>query len=278
MPEIRKQTPKPPNGKPTTSAARGDDVWSMIDSVRMLAYGQSGTGKTTFAATFPGPILWLLCSGGNKPGELRSINTPEYRRKITPRIVSDTAQFGKLTADARDFATTVVDHGSGVADLVLKEILGIDEIPAQKTWGLASQQHYGQQALKVKEMFRALLNLPGNVVIIAQERTFGGDDAASDVIRPTVGPAFSPSVTGWLAPACDYVVQTFKRPVMVAKHNKVGNQTVTTYDRGKGVEYCLRVEPHDVYMTKFRVPGGIKTDVIVDPTYDKVLKVINGDG
>ena len=51
-----------------------------------------------------------------------------------------------------------------------------------------------------------------------------------------------------------------------------------TLVRGRGVEYCLRTEPHDVYMTKFRRPGGKDLpEVIVNPTYDKVKALIDGD-
>lgn len=278
-PVVKRQSPTPyaapdiPNGV--------QSAWDSTDHVRMLLYGASGTGKTTLWATFPGPILALVCSGGSRPGEMRSINTPEYRKKINPLIVRDTAAFGGLLEDAGRYKTVVLDHASGLSDLVLKEILGLDAIPAQKSWGLASQQQYGQLALRCKEMFRALLNLPAHVVIVAQERTFGGgDDAgASDVITPTVGPALTPSLAGWLTPACDYVVQTFKRPVLETRTLTVAGKEVEQKVRGKGVEYCLRCEPHDVFMTKFRVPlGHAIPDVIVNPTFGKINAVIRGKG
>lgn len=274
MPTI---SPQKPTGPPKPKPIPDHDVWGSIDTLRMCVFGPSGSGKTTFAATFPGPILWLICSGGNKPGELRSINTPEYRKKITPRVLTDTGKFAEYTRDGKTFGTVVLDHVSGLADLVLKEILGIDEIPVQKTWGQAGQQQYGQQALKVKEMLRTLLNLPGNVVVIAQERTFGENDGSTDAIKPTVGPALSPSAAGWLMPACDYVVNTYKRPVMVRNTQKVAGQDVVTYSRGKGIEYALGIEPHDVIMRKFRVPKGqVLPECIVDPSYDKVMELLKG--
>lgn len=246
----------------------------------MLVYGQSGTGKTTFWATFPGPILCLLCSGGAKPGELRSINTAEYRKKVKPRVIASVREYlDTLDAEADGYATVVVDHATGLADLVLREVVGKD-VPLQKGWGLASQQQYGQQAAQLKELFLRTLNLPGNAVIVCQERTFnGGDDSAgSDVLRPVVGAAMSPSVTGWLNQACDYVVQTFKRPRMDSKTVTVAGKSVTRYERGKGVEYCLRTEPHDVYTTKFRRPrgGDELPECIVDPTYEKLVGLVGG--
>lgn len=267
-------TPPPANGM----GEDGDSVWGSLDTLRMLLYGESGTGKTTFWATFPGPILCLLCSGGDKPGELLSVNTPEYRRKITPRVIRSFGDLDRKVADARDFQTVVLDHASGLADLILGEIIG-RPVPAQKGWGMATRQQYGQLSLQCKEAFRVLLNLPTNVVIVAQQRTFGGDDddVGSDVLKPTVGAGLTPSVTGWLNPACDYVVQTFKRPVMENVDAVVGGKTITTQRRGKGVQYCLRTAPHDIYQTKFRVPKGTELpEVIVDPDYSQVRALVDG--
>lgn len=276
----------PVTGKKPPPVSTGS-AWNVVDSLRVLVYGESGTGKTTFWATFPGPILTLLCSGGNKPGELLSIDTPEYRKKVRPVVIQSSEQFRSEMAGAQDYATVVLDHASGYADLLIKELLGLDQIPVGKSriaakgesWSLVSQQQYGQMAIMAKESFRELLNLPGNVVIVAQQRTFGGKDEGvdPDLIKPTVGAALTPSLTGWLNPACDYVVQTFKRPRMTTKTVTVGDKSIQTQSRGKGVEYCLRTEPHDVYMTKFRRPkGGDLPECIVDPTYDKLLKTIKG--
>jgi AAA domain len=207
---------------------------------------------------------------------MKSIDTPENRKTIKPLIVESTASFKGLLDGAEKYATIVLDHASGLQDLTLKEILHLDELPAQKSWGLATQQQYGQSASQCKELLRLLLSLDQNVVIVAQERTFG-DEANTELFAPTVGAAMTPSVVGWLNPACDYVVQTFKRGRTRQVTSKVGGKDVTTTQRIKGVDYCLRCEPHDVYQTKFRIPKGRELpDVIVDPTYEKILAVVEG--
>lgn len=286
MPNIQRQglhpIPPPSNTRNRTPTNKSSSAWDLIDTIRLLLYGESGTGKTTFWATFPGPIMAAICSGGNKPGELRSINTPEYRKKIDARVISASSQFKDVIEEARKggHQTLVLDHVSGLQDLVLKEILGIDELPAQKHWGLAKQQDYGQCTMMCKEFLRSMLNLPCNVVIVGQERTFGGkeDEAPSDdMIKPTVGVAVTPSLAGWLNPSCDYVIQMFKRPKMREVKRVVGKKTVVTHVKEKGVEYCARTEVHECYMTKFRIPGGVKVDAIVDPTYDKLNRIIKGE-
>jgi hypothetical protein len=262
-----------------------DNPWDLIDSVRLLLYGQSGTGKTTCWSSFPDPVLALVCSGGRKPGELRSINTPDNRRRITPKIVTTTDHLkGLLEEEALGYATVVLDHVSGLEDLVLKQLLGLDELPAQRSWGLASQQQYGQCTLQCKEYLRAMLNLPGNVVVVGQERVFKGKDdgTADDVIRPTVGVGVMPSLAAWLMPACDYVVQAFKRQRTSSESRVVNGREVTTERRERGIDYCLRTGPHDTYCTKFRVPKGRELPEYVtlgpdDSAYAVIMSLIQGE-
>lgn len=259
----------------------GDSVWESLDAMKMLIYGESGSGKTTLAGDFPGPTRWLICSGSDQPGELRSINTPEHREKITPVVIRSTDDLKRELASGTRYATNVLDHATGLADLVLKEILGLSSIPVQKAWGLASQQQYGQQALQLKTFFHGLLNLPGHVLIIAQQRTFGGKGEEgggdSELIKPTVGAALSPSVAGWLGPACDFVVQTFKRQRMKDTTRTIGGKEIVIKERDVGIEYCLRTAPHDLYLTKFRIPKGRDLpECLVDPSYEAIHELIYG--
>lgn len=280
-PKPVKQTAKPAVKRKKTGSIEDfiEPISFEDECLRVLLYGESGTGKTTFWGTFPGPILAIVCSGGNRTGELRSLNTPEMKKKVKRLTLDDSSKMAELIPYLQEgkFKTVVLDHVSGLQDLILKEILGLDELPAQKHWGLATQQQYGQCTQQTKEYCRALLNLNSHIVIIGQERTFGGREEGFDgeVISPTRGVAVTPSLAGWLNPACDYVLQAFKRPKMIETVTKVGKKQVKTRKRGKGVEYCLRCEPHDIYYTKFRIPRGKEIpDVLVDPSYDKLAKLL----
>ena len=267
---------------------KSGSVWDRIeplgvgldDGIKINIYGRSATGKTTLWATFPKPILAIICSGGKKAGELLSINTPEYRKTIKKVVVHDSGEIEELVQmqeSTEEFATVVLDHASGLQGLVLKEILGLDNLPKQLSWGLATQQQYGQLALRVKEHLSSLLDLSCNVVIVAQEREFNVENE-SEVITPYVASALTPSIVGWLHPACNYIAETFIRPKTVSKRIKVGKSTIDQEERVEGkVEYCLRVGPHDVYTTKFRVPKGRELpSTIVDPSYKKIKALIDG--
>ena len=250
------------------------------DGIKINLYGKSGTGKTTLWSTFPAPILAIICSGGDKPGELRSINTLANRKRIKQVVVRNCNEVQELVARQREekvFATVVLDHGSGLQDLALKEILGLDELPAQGSWGMASRQDWGQCALQMKERFRSLLSLDCNVVIVAQEREFN-TDSDNEILMPYVGSALTPSVTGWLAPACDYICQTFIKQKTEELRTKVKGRVHISSRKVDGVDYCLRTGPHETFMTKFRLPKGVKLpEFVVDPDYDKLKALIEGE-
>lgn len=277
MPQISKQTPTV-RKKTGSVIDRIGEGWGG-NFLKILLYGQSGTGKTTLWATFPGPILAIICSGSRKPGEMKSIDTPEYRKKIQPVVLYDSAECKQLVEHVQEtgrYKTVVLDHVSGLQDLTLKEILGLDELPAQKGWGLAKQDQWGQSTLQCKEIIRSLLALDTNVVIIGQERESEPKED-SEIQLPHVGVATTPSLAGWLNPAVDYICQTFKRAKMVERRNKIGGKEVVTMERGKGVEFCLRTAPHDIFTTKFRKPKGKPLpELIVDADYNKIMTIITG--
>lgn len=246
--------------------------------ITVCVYGSSGTGKTTFWSSFPGPLLSIVCSGVTDSGELRSISR-EDRAKIQTIKIEKTSEIKEVVEYQRAtgyYKSIVQDHATGLQDYVLKEILGLDELPAQLGWGVANQQTWGQVGLQTKENLRAILNLAGNRIIVAQERSFGAGEE-NELAIPTVGPALTPSIAGWLTFTCDYVVQTYKEQKVSTKTMTVGGKAQTVTTKLKGVDYKLRTGPDATYMTKFRLPRGTELpDSIVDPTYDKLMELING--
>lgn len=274
MPKVTKQTMM------AKRVSSSQDAWDLADDLKILLYGQSGTGKTTLWATFPGPILAIITSGSKRPGELKSINTPEYRKKITAVCCTTEAQVQEQIerAEAGEFRTVVQDHGTGLQDMLLREELGLEHLPQQKSFGMATREQYGLVASRTKEILHRLLSLSCNTILVAQEKNHNEDDSDPEgILAPVIGGAFSKSVIRWLNPACDYVLQTFKRAKYVEKKTTINGKTKTMRVKVPGVEYCLRTAPHEVYCTKFRVPKGhFLPEVIVDPSYGKLMSVIEG--
>lgn len=254
--------------------------------IKLNVYGKSGTGKTTFWATFPRPIGVAVCSGGVKSGELRSLE--DDLDGIYSLKMEESGQLYRMVEQMEKggFKTLVLDHLSGLQDLVLKEITGLDEIPLYKIrgdkarQGTATQGQYGDTINNCKDLLRCLLNTPLNVVIVAQERAFNNEGADSEVMLPSVCAGVMPKLAEWLNPAVDYIVQTFIREKVVEEKKPIPGakgKFMTLRKKTGGVEFCIRTGHHPVYTTKFRVPRHFKIpQVIVDPTYEKVLDLIKG--
>lgn len=289
MPPVTRQNANGPAArKPAKGGAAGrirPIGFGGESGIKILLYGQSGTGKTRTWATFPKPILCLLCSGGDEPGETRSIDTPENRRSISQVVIEASDEIDELVDYAAGrYKTIVIDHCTGLQDKVLAEILGLDQLPAQKSWGMARQQDYGQCALLCKERLKRMLTFKGNVVFVAQERlSRGGEEApdtSSDLIQPSIGAGLMPSLAGWLNTAADYICQTFKRQQVRKVVTVIGKgdqaKKVESLVPTKKVEFCLRTGPHVVVTTKFRSTGDELPDDIVNPSYDKIMAVISG--
>jgi hypothetical protein len=283
--------------KPKRKASKNRNQGSLLSQATGIQYGKgmninlygdSATGKTTFWATFPGPILALLCSGGDNPGELISIDTPEYRKKIKQLVITESGQVSIVAQELAEssqetigYKTVVLDHLTGLQDLVMSEILGIKKMPEQLSWGVAQRDQWAQGASQVKTHLRALFNLRElNVVVVAQQRTFERDGSPEDEEIPTtkVASAVMPSIANWLYPACDYICQTYLRQKTERKKIMVGGKKKETVKKVKGqFEYCLRTSPSTTFVTKVRAPKGSSIEDIVDPSYEKLMARVKGE-
>lgn len=285
MPIVKKQQQKrtKTKDKPKGGLLSKVTPFESRGELKISLYGKSATGKTTLWSSFPGPILAILCSGGQGTNELDSVS-PEDRKKIEPFYLETCSQLLDLAEELRSdtyYQTVVIDHLTGVQDLRLAEILGLDEIPTQKSWGLADRQQYGQRSNNIKDYLRSYIDLVDKkVVFVSQEKALEVNEESELDILPTVGPALSESVLAWLNPASNYIARTFITPKMQTRKKKgVGGRIKTVTERVKGeYEYCLWTGPSDIYTSKFRVPKEFhKPEFIVNPSYEKLLAVINGE-
>lgn len=270
MPKVKKQTVKRPRRSSKGVIGRIAPIRLTEHGMKLNIYGRSGTGKTTLACTFPKPLLLIGAEDGTR--SVHNVKGVDFVR------IQDSGELTELTEHVADskYETVVLDSASALQDMILKEILGIDKLPAQGSWGMAARDKWGQCALQTKERLRALLDLSLHIIIVAQEREFN-TDGEGDLLMPFVASALAPSVTGWLNPACDYIGQMFLRQEVVEKEIKIGKKKVKRKQRGKTVEYCLRTAPDPVFTTKFRLPKGQPLpDVVVDPDYVKINKLIQG--
>lgn len=274
MPVVKQTNKKESTGSAASRILSLDDLPD--DGIKLCVYGKSGTGKTRLVGSFAklGPMLHMICSS-NGTNEARSIKGTPNIDCVEVQKPQDLADLINLARDSK-YRTLALDHVTGFSDCVLADILGVDKIPEQGSWGMAKREQYAQLGLQVKTYLRDLLDLPLNIILVGQERAFDLEEDAGEVLMPYVSVSATPAVAGWIAPAVDYMCQTFKRDEVRVTSKKMGDKLIESKERTGKREFCLRVGPDSTYITKFRVPPGVDLpDVIVDPSYDKIEHLIN---
>lgn len=279
MPQVTKQAVRPIAKLSTGFASRVQDVSEIEHGMKILIYGRSKTGKTSLACDFPKPILLVGTEDGTE--SVKDMEDVKFGRLIASAEMDEVLNLLKT----EDYRTVILDTAGGFQDIIVKEVLDLDEVPVQRTYGMGQskfkddRQMWGVVGLQFKERMRRLLDLADtqgiNVVIVAHERNFN-DEGGSELITPTVGAALTPSAAGFLNGACDYICQCFLREIMTASETKVGDKKIKTFKKTGKAEYGLRIGPHPVYTTGFRISRRLSEalpDVIINPTYEEICKL-----
>jgi hypothetical protein len=247
-------------------------------------YGRSGTGKTTLAATWPKPILYLNVKD-NGTDSIRDFDDDidvhhiEKSDDVLEVILWIHAQEkkGKLR-----YRTIVFDTLTQLQTIIMNEVAAEKarkgkKIPKGKQagdWGVLTKQDWGDIAGQMKAIIMDVRNLPLESVFIAQERVFNVDEddgTGNDLLAPEVGAKLSPSVMADLNASVSIIGNTFIR----ARRKKKTVDGKTVYEVKK--KYCLRVGPNEIYITKIRKPKGIEApDFIVDPDYKTIMAIVAG--
>ena len=170
------------------------------DTYNVLLFGPPKSGKTTAAATAPGPILWANAEGAGALGFARRI-AAERGTEIHELPIPDGRQNGTGAASPILHAlvdhirsgndpqpmTVVVDTLGKVRDALVAEMV----VPGAKN----SIQQWGKVADTITQFVRALRDLPVNVVLLAHVDQV--DDAESGrTVRPLIGGKATETVPG----------------------------------------------------------------------------------
>lgn len=310
-PVVSRQSPKS-NGR--VSASPGSvlsdaiEIGELQDSwIKMLIYGQNGTGKTTLACDFEKPLL-LLSFEPNETGGARSVRkvpgvtflklrpTRDKNGVVTERVTEKAYRLADELKVKNPFRTVVFDHVTAFQDVVLQEILNVENLPEQLNFGSISSDDYRMRAERTKEGLRPWVDLPCHTVFIAKEKDH--NPPKEEKINPRTGKVqpdmkarflrglqmesfvtadLGGGTAGWIMDACDYLCRLyFDREVVVKKNKVQGQEVVTTEETGRFVR-ALRTTYHPNFAARFRsdTPDNLP-EAIADPTYAKILAAIEG--
>ena len=164
------------------------------NTFNVLLYGPPKSGKSTAAATAPGPVMWVNAEG---PGALayprkvaaerqtalhevritRGDDVPEVLREVVRHIRSGTKPVP---------ATVVVDTLGKLREALVRQIV-------QQGSKMMLPQ-YGEVARILNEFVQTLRDEPVNVVLIAHEDV--KDEGGERIVQPLIGGALTQSVPG----------------------------------------------------------------------------------
>lgn len=251
------------------------DISDVKRSRSFALYGRAGTGKTTLAATFPGPIL-LLDIKDEGTDSVTDVEGLKVWDIDTVDELEDAYWYLKKNPDK--FKTVILDTVTMLQHLKIDDLVGakLEKLGKQAgDWGTMTKQDWGAVASYLKTWITNFRDLPMNTVFIAQERVFNVDyeDSTEGMIDPEIGPALSPSVKSHLNAAVSVIGNTFIRSRIIKKKDAKGKTTET-----EKIEYCLGIGPSSIYTRKVRKPKSVELpDLIANPEYKDIIEIIEGE-
>lgn len=147
------------------------------DKLKWLIYGESGVGKTVFAASFPKPIFLDIDQG------MASVTT--FGLDVDRISIEHPDQFVAAIEYLRsdtEYETLVVDSLNELQRLLLRNV--ITEFAQKRPYGnLATQGDYGKMLNDFDWMFRETLSIDKTVVFIS---TNTDKDFEENIIEPAL--------------------------------------------------------------------------------------------
>lgn len=251
-----------------------------------VLYGKPGSGKTTLASTWPKPILYIdiLDHGGDSIADLDEDDIDLFEVEDSSDI---DMIYDKLFAATRKgkckYKTVIMDTVTQLQGMVVNEVAAEvkRDLKGKRAgdFGTLQKQDWGKVSSKMKTWIEDFRDLPLEIVFIAQEKLFAGDDDGEEdgeQIAPEIGPRMMPS----LASALNAAVSTIGQTCIRTSFKKVPRKdNPKKFDMVEKKQFCLRLGVSSLHITKIRRPKdtGAPPNFIVDPTYEDIIAVIKGE-
>lgn len=178
-------------------------------NIKLLLYGDSGCGKSTFIAGMPGPVHVGDFDGKilsaaeylrdtNALEQLKQVSYENYAAHVGPRMAADQFNFDMGVAAKKTpfpYKTIALDSLTTFADASMQYLIkanpGVIKRITTQGVQLPVLQDYGMARIWFKAVIGSLLALPANVVITAHIQV-EKDEATGQILR-------TPMMTGKLA-------------------------------------------------------------------------------
>jgi len=181
----------------------------MPDALNVLLYGDVGTGKTTFATTFPKPLLFFDFDlrSQNYAG-MDGVEFIEYREEDETKPKA----YSKFRRDLRElqrenrFSTIVLDSTTAMFDVVAADVTGgVGKSDNKANEGL-TQPQWGKIQNRFGEIFTMLRSFGCHVIVTSHERVVKDEvDGSTKILTMNCGRSFPQKAPGYF----DEVWRTF---------------------------------------------------------------------
>ncbi len=247
MPTIKRQTMPQVTTVPVANGSvlsTAVPVTSLCEErIKVCVYGRNRSGKTTLAAQFPKPILFISCEpahcgGVQSIGGMQGVTliraepeptrdqlaamTPEHRTAVGSLFGRKKVEaIAKELVSTNYYKTVVLKTATSLQDVILEEMKV--EFPGIPMSGRGSKDTYMMRASRLHEALHPLLDLRHvHVVILAQEKDHNppvGDGGFPDLKAKLLqtmqqgsfmAPALGAANAQWLYDNCGYMIQIYE--------------------------------------------------------------------
>lgn len=250
---VAKLAPPPMAVTPGSLLADAVPVSTLCEQhVRMCVYGRNRSGKTTLAAQFPKPSLFIstepdACGGATSITNMKDVHIQRVSHRLLGQdargmwvdamdpscvrrdTLKGSAKFLALAAElsgTHPFKTVVLDTLTSLQDMILVEMMGWDRMPDVQHVGVVHRDTWPLRAEKWRGLIRPLLEVSScNMVFLCQEKDHnppvgekGFPDFKAKLLSNMqqgsfMAPALGASNAQWLQDACGYVIQVYEDEV-----------------------------------------------------------------
>ena len=222
-----------------------------------VPWGKSGTGKTKFVASLPKPLLYIRVGddGSNTIANVDGI------KAIHAETLEQLKEIGKELQKDKKFASVAVDTFSMITNV------WIDQNITQKKKKM-TQQAWGDLKVETEELIKIFHEVAAtHIVALTCHESNDSIEGMEDEIIPDFRPNTTKGARTYLEGMANYGIHMAKMKKTVIKDGV----------EKEVVRYVGHLGANSYYWTKLQIDPNIKVpDAVVNPTYDKIMKIING--
>lgn len=222
-----------------------------------VPWGKSGTGKTKFVATLPKPLLYVRIGDDGS----NTIANVEGIKAIHAETLEQLKEIGKELIKDKRYTSVAVDTFSMITNV------WIDQNITQKRKKM-TQQAWGDLKVETEELIKIFHEVAAShIVALTCHESNDTIEGMEDEIIPDFRPNTTKGARTYLEGMANYGIHMAKMKKTIVKDGV----------EKEVVRYVGHLGANSYYWTKLQVDPNIKIpETVVNPTYSKILKIIEG--